>query len=125
MTDLPRPTGLPRIVTVAPGSEVTPGGAIFGGWLLAQLDHAVGLAGRKLSGGAAVMLKITELSCHAPLYPGEEFAVHAELSRMGSSSFNLAVSAWADGADEGRAILSADVLMVAVDAAGKPRKIAA
>ncbi|MBR9651562.1 hypothetical protein IT775_10545 [Thalassobius aquimarinus] len=118
-----RPNSAPVLVTVAPYDQATPRGAVLGGWILTQLDYAAGLAGRKISGGDALIVAIKELSFHAALHPGEEFTIHAELSRRGSSSFNLSVSAWAEPDAECRRILTADVLLVAVDEDGKPRKL--
>ncbi len=118
-----RPDSAPVLLTVAPYDQATPRGAVLGGWMLTQLDYAAGLAGRKISGGDALIVAIKELGFHAPLHPGEEFAMHADLSRRGSSSFNLSLSAWAEPDGECRRILSADVLLVAVDEDGKSRKL--
>lgn len=118
-----RPSSAPVIVTVAPYGEVTPRGAIFGGWLLAQVDHAAGLAGRKVAGGDALILSIKELTFHGPLHAGEEFVMHADVTRRGRTSFNLSLSCWAEPDTVCRKIMSADVVMVAVDEAGKPREL--
>lgn len=120
-----RPDSAPRLLTVAPQSETTARGPVFGGWILSQLDHGAGLAGRKISGGDVVIAALKEVQFHAPLYGGEEFALHADLSRRGNSSFNLAVTAWAEPDGACRRILSAVVLLVAIDEAGKPRKLPA
>lgn len=118
-----RPDSPPSLLTVAPFDQATPRGAVTGGWILTQLDHAAGLAGRKISGGEALILSIKDLTFHAPLRPGEAFAIHADLARRGRTSFNLALSAWAEAEGEGRKILTADLLLVAIDAAGKPRNL--
>jgi acyl-CoA thioesterase YciA len=118
-----RPDTPARLITVAPFDQATPRGAVTGGWILTQLDHAAGLAGRKVSGGEALILSIRELTFHAPLRPGEEFALHADLTRRGNTSFNLAISAWAEPEGDCRKILTADVVLVAIDAAGHPRKL--
>ncbi|MEY8120258.1 acyl-CoA thioesterase [Falsihalocynthiibacter sp. BN13B15] len=118
-----RPTTPATLITVAPYNEATPSGAIFGGWIMSQLDHTAGLAGRKISNGNVVIASIKELNFHAALAAGEEFAVYAELSRRGNSSFNLAISGWAEPEAACRRIMTADVLLVAVDAEGKSRKL--
>lgn len=118
-----RPVDPPVLATMAPFDAVTPRGAVTGGWILTQLDLAAGLAARRISGGDALILSIRELSFEAPLHAGEDFAIHAGLTRKGNTSFNLSLSAWAGTAAEARRILSADVLMVAVDEAGTPRKL--
>ncbi|MFC3141125.1 acyl-CoA thioesterase [Psychromarinibacter halotolerans] len=124
MSDTPATTD-PVIVTVAPYGEVTPRGAIFGGWILAQVDHAAGLAGRKITGGDVVIVSIKELTFHGPLYAGEEFVMTAEETRRGNTSFNLSITAVAEPDTQARQIMTADVLLVAVDGEGKPRKLSA
>ncbi len=123
MAEATRPDGAPTLITVAPYDQVTPRGAVLGSWLLAQVDHAAGLAGRKIAGGDALILSIKELTFHGALKAGEEFVMHADLSRRGNSSFNLSLSAWAEPDADCRQILGADLLMVAVDGEGKPRKL--
>lgn len=118
-----RPGTAPVLISVAPNDQATPRGAIFGGWIMAQLDHAAGLAGRKIAAGDALVLSVEELLFRAPLRPGEEFAVHADLIRRGGSSFNLSLSGWAEPDAACRLIFEANVLMVAVDVEGKSRKL--
>lgn len=124
MTDPQKPEGQPVLITTAPYSEATPRGAITGAWIMGQLDIAAGLAGHHASGGDALILSIKDLTFHAPLSAGVEFAVHAKLTRTGNTSFNLSFSGWAAPKTTCTHIFSADVLLVAVDAEGKPRKIA-
>jgi acyl-CoA thioesterase YciA len=123
MSDLQQPEGQPVLITTAPYSEATPRGPITGAWIMGQLDIAAGLAGQQASGGDALMISIKDLTFHAPLLAGVEFAVHATLTRTGNTSFNLSFSGWADPKTTCTRIFSADVLLVAVDAEGKPRKI--
>ncbi|NIZ09353.1 hotdog domain-containing protein [Pseudooceanicola sp. HF7] len=113
----------PVLVTMAPFDAVTPRGAVTGGWILTQLDLAAGLAGRKATGGDALILSIRELTFKAALHAGEDFAIRSELTRKGNTSFNLSLSAWGGDGESLREILTADVLLVAVDAEGKPRKL--
>lgn len=118
-----RPDTAPVLITVAPYDQATPRGTILGGWIMTQLDHAAGLAGRKIAGGDALILSVKELVFRAPLHPGEEFAVHADLTRRGGSSFNLSLSGWAEPDTGCQLIFEADVLLVAVDAEGKSRRL--
>ena len=121
MTDPATPQTV--LLTMAPFDAVTPQGAVTGAWMLGQLDMAAGLAGRAASGGAALILSLKEVTFHAPLQAGERFAVRSQLTRKGNTSFNLSLSAEAGEPGETRKILSSEVVMVAVDAAGKPRKL--
>ncbi|QPM90905.1 hotdog domain-containing protein [Pseudooceanicola algae] len=124
MTDLGVGTAaLPVLMTMAPLDAVTPRGAVTGGWMLTQLDLAAGLAGRRASGGEALILSIKDLTFRDALRAGEDFQIRAELTRKGNTSFNLLLSAWAGASEPQREIFQADVLMVAVDAEGTPRKL--
>ena len=118
-----RPNSAPVLITVPSHAETTPRGAILGGWIMTQLDHAAGLAGRKIAAGDALILSIKELIFRAPLHPGEKFAVYSDLTRRGGSSFNLSLSGWAEPDSGCRLIFEADVLLVALDAEGKSRKL--
>ena len=118
-----RPATAPVLATLSPFDAVTPRGAVTGAWLMGQIDIAAGIAGRKVSGGDALILSIKDLTFHAALSAGVEFVIHAELTRKGNSSFNLFLSAWAEPDHACTRILSADVVLVAVDTEGKPRKL--
>lgn len=111
------------LATMAPFDAVTPKGAVTGGWLMTQLDLAAGLAGRHFTGGEALILSIRDLTFKAPLHVAETFAIRAELTRTGNTSFNLLLSARGGDGDNAREILVAEVVMVAVDDDGKPRKL--
>lgn len=113
----------PVLVTMAPFDAVTPKGAVTGGWLMTQLDMAAGLAGRTASGGEALILSIKDLTFKAALHAGEAFAIRADLTRRGNTSFNLSLSAQGGDGPNMREIFAADVVMVAVDTDGKPRKL--
>ncbi|WP_460274466.1 acyl-CoA thioesterase [Celeribacter sp. ULVN23_4] len=124
MSDTPKsPEQPPVLITVAPYDQVTPRGYIFGGWIMAQIDHAAGLAGRKIAEGDVMIVSVKEMDFLGPLAPGEEFVMHAELTRRGNSSFTLSLSATAEPHTEARPVMRANVTLVAVDASGKPRKL--
>jgi len=124
MSDQPtRPVTAPVVVTVAPYDAVTPRGAVTGVWILGQLDTAAGLAGKKFSGGEALILSIKDFTFHAALSAWEEFVIHAEPVRKGNSSFDLSFSGWADPDGACTRIFSATAVLIAVDDDGKPRKL--
>lgn len=122
MTEAATPPA-PVLITVAPYDQVTPRGTIFGGWLMAQVDHAAGLAGRKIAAGEVMIVSVKELTFLGPLVPGEEVVMLSALTRRGNSSFTLSLSAVAEPDTDARPVLRADVVLVAVDASGKPRKL--
>ncbi|MGO4853063.1 hotdog domain-containing protein [Phaeovulum sp. W22_SRMD_FR3] len=132
MADTPAPQALPTapqgdlvLRTAAPFDQVTPKGAVTGAWILGALDTAAGIAGRRVSGGDALILSLQEARFHAPLTPGTAVDMTAEILRKGNTSFTLQFTLWAEPDTAPKRILTAQVVMVAVDAEGKPRKLAA
>ena len=117
------PSSDPVLITMPPYGEVTPRGMISGGWILSQIDVAVGLAGARIAGGDVLIVKISALVFLGPLHAGEAFTMHLDPTRFGSSSVTVDLSAFAGSGPDLRTILNAKVILVAVDEDGRPRKI--
>lgn len=111
------------LVMVAPCDQATSRGAIFGGWIMSQLDHAAGLAGRKLARGDVIIASVRELTFRGPLHPGEEFVISSAVTRRGNTSLTLALRGTAEPDGPARAVFDAEVVLVAVDSDGRPRKL--
>jgi len=118
------PETAPIIIAVPPTNAISQRGMISGGWILSQVDDAAGLAGYKFSGADAFIVKIVDLTFLASLDASHSFRIYAAPIRFGSSSFSLSLTAWLETDHGPRQILTSEILMVAVDDAGKPRPIA-
>lgn len=122
------PTGPALLTMIAPYEQALPqsneGMMIFGGWLMSQCDHAAGFVGRREI-GACIIRSFKELTFHAPLQAGEALSFFAEHKHTGRTSAVFALQAWAEAHSAPRLILSAEVILVAIDASGKPRPIEA
>ena len=117
------PSGAALLTLVAPYDQTVPSGAIFGGWIMSQLDHAAGLAARQKF-GPCIIRSFKEITFHAALQAGEAVSIYAKLTRTGNTSAGFSFEAWSEVASEPRLIASAQAVLVAIDGDGKPRSIA-
>lgn len=111
----------PVILTVPTVGDTAPSGAVLGGWIMMQIDHAAGRAGR-LFAGDCVIRAIHDLTFHAPLRAGESLAIHARVVKTGRTSFRLEL---AGVAETGTTIVDAALTMICVDLQGQPRPLSA
>ncbi|PYD50825.1 acyl-CoA thioesterase [Komagataeibacter saccharivorans] len=110
-----------RVMTMP--ADLNGAGSIFGGWIMARLDQAAGLAGGSASSGNVTTVAVKELLFLHPVYPHQDVKVYARLLRTGRTSMHFHLEMWA--ADLGKAesiqCATATFVVVAVDAKGKPR----
>lgn len=119
---------VPTIRTIATEREVTLGGGknIFGGWLLSQADMAGATIATEYSQGPIVTASITKFNFIKPVYVGDIVNVYAEVSGHRQSSMDIIIKMSAErdwGRGETVIVAESDMVFVAVDAHGRPRKI--
>jgi len=122
--DVP-PAGEPALRTLAMPGDTNPAGDIFGGWLLAQMDLAGGIAAARAAKGRVATVAVDALSFHRPVKVGDEVSVWAELIGMGRTSLRFRVSAWRRPreAEAHERVTVATFTFVALDEAGRPRPV--
>lgn len=100
-------------------------GTLFGGNALALLAKAAFVAATRHAGCAVVMARSERVDFTTPIRVGEMLELVARVSRTGRSSMTVDVrgTVCAIGGGAGRAALSGQFEMVAVDAAGRPQAI--
>lgn len=94
------------IRTIAMPRDTNPGGDIFGGWLLSQMDLAGGIVAAIRAEGRTVTVAIDALTFHKPVFVGDEVSCYAEIVKIGRTSITVKVEAWV------RRKLTIDVLKV-------------
>jgi len=115
----------PVLLTVPVTGDTGAAGMVLGGWIMTQIDHAAGRAGR-LFAGPCVIRAIHELTFHAPLRAGEDLAIFARTGKTGRTSFRLELVGIAmTGTSEPRVIVDAELTMICVDEDGRSRPFAA
>ncbi len=82
------------IRTIAMPRDTNPGGDIFGGWLVSQMDLAAGIVASIKAEGRVVTVAIDGLTFHKPVFVGDEISCYAEIIKMGRTSLTMRVEAW-------------------------------
>jgi acyl-CoA thioesterase YciA len=88
------PRGRLSIRTVAMPADTNPHGAIFGGWLLAQMDLAGGTHAFHRAKGLVVTVAVEAMTFHEPVFVGDEVSCYTEIVKVGRSSLAIRVEAW-------------------------------
>ena len=119
------PRGEPALRTVAMPADTNPSGDIFGGWLMARMDLAAGVAAAARARGRVVTAAVSRMAFIQPVKVGDLVSCYTTVLRTGRTSVTLAVEVWAGrrGQDDVIKVTEAEFVLVAVDASGKPRPV--
>ncbi len=120
------PRGEPRIRVIAPPASTNPGGTIFGGWLMGQMDVAASVPALDRARGPVVTASVEALHFRRPLRAGDEVSIHAELLTERRSSLRIGLTAWRRRPGRGQdpePVADGVMVFVAVDEAGRPRPL--
>ena len=88
------PQGELVLRTLAMPADTNPGGDIFGGWLLAQMDIAGGLAAKAFSQSRVATIGVTAMTFHKPVFVGDVVCCYADITGVGTTSVTILVQAW-------------------------------
>ena len=95
MSDTPEsPTGDLVLRTLAMPADTNPAGDIFGGWLLAQMDIAGGIAAKQRSMGRVATVAVNSMTFHKPVFVGDVLCCYANIERIGNTSLTIRIQAW-------------------------------
>lgn len=90
------PAGELSIRTVAMPADTNPGGDIFGGWLLSQMDVAGGIIAHRVAEGRTATVAVDAMKFHLPVHVGDVLCCYARVVRLGTTSVAVKVEAWAE-----------------------------
>ena len=115
----------PIIRTTTTEADANPGGDIFGGWLLGQMDLAGGIAAYAHTQSRIVTVGIEAMSFHQPVFVGDEVSFYTEVERIGNTSITIKIEAWAKRKASGEILHVTEGLytFVAIDEQRKPKTI--
>jgi len=88
------PRGEPFLRTLAMPGDANPSGDIFGGWLLAQMDIAGGIAASERARGRVATVSVAAMTFHLPVLVGDVLSCHCDIRRVGRSSITIHVESW-------------------------------
>jgi len=106
-------------------ADTNANGDIFGGWVMARMDQAGGIAGVETAQGRVATVKVDAMQFIKPVKVGDVLCVYTELVRIGTTSLTLAIEAWAQRFQTRRMekVTEATFIFVAIDDHGKPRPV--
>lgn len=84
----------PALRNVAMPSDTNPGGDIFGGWILGQMDLAGGITAVRFVGGRVVTVAVEGITFHLPVFVGDEVSCYAHIVKVGRTSLHVNVEVW-------------------------------
>ena len=126
MTETARPPDAePALRTLAMPADANPNGDIFGGWVLAQMDLAGGVAAAGRAGGRTVTVAVEAMRFHEPIAVGDLVTCYARVAKSGRTSITVAIETWARrrrGPVEVK-VTEGTFIYVAIDEAGRPRPL--
>ncbi len=82
------------IRTIAMPADANPGGDIFGGWLMSQMDLAGGTAAIARAKGRVATVAVDGMVFHLPVFVGDELTCYAELMKVGRTSLTYRITAF-------------------------------
>ncbi len=123
-----QPDSMLVLRTLAMPRDANPGGDIFGGWILSQMDIGGGLLAKETARGRIVTVTVDKMTFVRPVHVGDTICVYAKVVRIGNSSMDIKLEVWAkdllEDFEEQRHIVTEGVFRyVAIDEEGQPRRI--
>jgi acyl-CoA thioesterase YciA len=115
----------PALRAIAMPADANPGGDIFGGWLLSQMDLAGGSCAVRRARGRVATVAVTGMTFHLPVFIGDEVSCYAEIVRVGRTSITVKVESWARRGVSGERVKVTEgtFTYVAIGADRKPRPL--
>ena len=119
------PQGELTIQTLAMPMDTNANGDIFGGWIVSQMDLAVGILSKKISKGRIVTVAINSMVFMKPVHVGDVVSCYAKLIKVGNTSLTVNVEVWTMPTDqhEQYQVTEGIFVSVAIDEHGQPRQV--
>jgi acyl-CoA thioesterase YciA len=118
---------VPAIKVVLLPKDTNALGTIFGGVILSHIDLASAVEARKVAPRRFVTKAMREVEFHEPVFLGDVVNFFTETVRVGRTSVTVRVTVeserWGGGQGERVKVTEAEVVLVAVDAEGRPTPV--
>ena len=118
---------IPAIKVLLLPKDTNAFGTIFGGVILSHIDLASAVEARKLGAHRYVTRAMREVEFHEPVFVGDIVNFYTETVRIGRTSVTVRVTVeaerWGGGQGERVKVTAAEVILVAVDANGRPTPV--
>jgi acyl-CoA thioesterase YciA len=121
------PTDKELVLKVIPmPADCNANGDIFGGWVMAQVDLAGSVVPARYVNGRMATVAVNQFIFKQPVRVGDILSFFAEVTRIGNTSITVQVEVYAERFRSQKTyvkVTEASLTYVAIDDAGKPRKI--
>jgi acyl-CoA thioesterase YciA len=121
------PERVPAIKVMMLPKDTNALGTIFGGVIASHVDLAAAVEARKAATHRYVLKVMREVEFHEPVFVGDTVSFFTETVRIGRTSITVRVEVeaerWGTGRGERVKVTEAEVVMVAIDGAGRPTPI--
>ncbi|MFM2448924.1 MAG: hypothetical protein RIS44_1374 [Pseudomonadota bacterium] len=121
------PTDRALVMRVMPmPADTNSNGAIFGGWIMAQMDLAGSVLPAKLSKGRVTTVAVNEFVFKQPVSVGDLLSFYAKVVRVGNTSITVQIDVYAERNPADLHVVKvteAVFTYVAIDDSGHPRVV--
>jgi acyl-CoA thioesterase YciA len=121
------PTDRELVMRVMPmPADTNSNGAIFGGWIMAQMDLAGSVLPAKLSKGRVTTVAVNEFVFKQPVSVGDLLSFYAKVVRIGNTSMTVQIDVYAERNPADLHVVKvteAVFTYVAIDDTGHPRMV--
>jgi acyl-CoA thioesterase YciA len=124
-TELPKDKH-PTIKVVAMPKDANPGGSIFGGWIMSQIDIAAAIPALERAKGRVATVAVNSMEFHEPVFIGDVVSCYADIINTGHSSITIKVEVYAERNPSDKKtvkVTEAELTYVALDENRKPRQL--
>jgi acyl-CoA thioesterase YciA len=115
----------PVLRVIPEPADINSNGHIFGGWVLAMMDRAGGIAAGRVAQGRCATVAIEAMEFIAPILLGDLISIYASVERRGRTSvaIRLDVIAERKQGEEHVKVTTGVFTFVALDDAFRPRPL--
>jgi acyl-CoA thioesterase YciA len=108
-------------------ADINSNGHIFGGWVLAMMDRAGGIAAGRVAGGRCATVAIEAMEFIAPILLGDLISIYASVERRGRTSVAIRLDVLAERkrGEEHVKVTTGVFTFVALDDNFRPRPLPA
>jgi acyl-CoA thioesterase YciA len=117
---------IPVIKLAAMPKDTNPGGSIFGGWIMSQIDIAAGITALERAKGRVVTVAVNSMEFHEPVFVGDVVSCYTDIIKTGNTSISVKVDVYAERNPSNKEIVKvtqAELTFVALDENRKPRQL--
>jgi acyl-CoA thioesterase YciA len=122
------PNGQPVLRVMPMPADVNAAGDIFGGWVMAQVDIAGGVAAMRRARGRVATVAVNSFQFKQPISVGDLVSFYADIVRVGRTSITVDVTVFAERHPAAPVVVKVTEAMltyVALDADGAKREVPA